>query len=396
MEENRKPQPGDLIWADRSVKGLPYNHCGIYEGAGYVIHFASPEGSEINQENAVVHRTSFEHFKDSCPVKIIDIKNRFSAEETLRRAYQRIGMRGYNFTTFNCDHFATWCKTGEYRSIQVEQVKTVLKEIDNPLTDIIVETQELEEMRKAQRLDKVYPAEKNEIEDNLETNSIITDTDPPVPDDENDIKADYEIMKDDPCPKDEKEKGDTTEVIVREDNSGKDDGGILPPAKKAWYERVGDVLKGLTYPVSGALEFLKRKGKIPVPINFLHVGAKVRNVIDNVVNKIKVFTGRLTPEQAVEERKNNEVALAGAIVAQKQKQPVKETLKQIFGKVGSVVKHVVQQVVTRVVPAPVRIAIETGIKILGPPIAIGIKSFVQKAVQGVKSFFGGIKRFIFG
>jgi len=396
MEENRRPQPGDLIWADRSDKGLPYNHCGIYESAGYVIHFASPEGSEINQENAVVHRTSFEHFKDGCTVKVIDIGNSLPAEETLRRAYQCIGMKGYNFTSFNCDHFATWCKTGKYRSIQVEQVKTILKELDNPLADVIVEAHDIEEKRKAQRLDKVYPAEENEIEDTLETNSIITETDPPVADDENDIEADYEIMEDDPCPEGEEEKGDTTEVIVREDNTGKDDGGILPPAKKAWYEKVGDVLKGLTYPVSGALEYLKRTGKIPVPINFLYLGAKVRNVIDNVVNKIKVFTGRLTPEQAAEERRNNEVALAGMIVAQKQKQPIRETLKQVFGKVGSVVKHVVQQVVTRVVPAPVRKAIKFGAQKILPAIVSGIKSFVEKAKEKAKGFFASIKRKIFG
>jgi cell wall-associated NlpC family hydrolase len=82
MDNNKEPKPGDLIWADRSEKGLPYNHCGIYEGAGYVIHFASPEGSEINQETAVVHETTFEHFKDGCPVKVIDLDNSLPAVET--------------------------------------------------------------------------------------------------------------------------------------------------------------------------------------------------------------------------------------------------------------------------------------------------------------------------
>jgi cell wall-associated NlpC family hydrolase len=59
MDEKLELKPGDLIWANRMGIGLPYNHCGIYEGAGYVIHFASREGSETNPESAVVHRTTF-------------------------------------------------------------------------------------------------------------------------------------------------------------------------------------------------------------------------------------------------------------------------------------------------------------------------------------------------
>jgi len=275
-----------------------------------------------------------------------------------------------------------------------------LKEFDNPLTDVVCEIHDIAEMLKAQRLEKVYPVKENEIEDTLETNSDLNETDPPVPDDENDIPGEYEIMEDEPCPEDDDE--------TKEDDAGEDKGlppakkplqeetEDLPPRKKAWYEKVADVIKGLTYPVSGALEYLKLTGKIPIPVNFLNLGAKVRNVIDNIVTKIKVFTGRITPEQAVEERKNNEAALVGQTIAQKQKQPIKETLKQVFGKVGSVIKHTVQQVVTRIVPAPVRVAIKVGTQKILPVIASGIKAFAQKAVEGVKSFFGGIKRMIFG
>ena len=156
------PQPGDLLWVQRKL----YNHCGIYEGGGYVIHFAAPDGSEINAENAVIHRTTFEHFKDGCPVKVIDIKGSFSQDETLHRARSRIGTKGYNLAAFNCDHFATWCKTGEYRSIQVDGVKTVLrrigkisKEIDNKIggpvetaVELVCQIHDIVEKLKAPRL----------------------------------------------------------------------------------------------------------------------------------------------------------------------------------------------------------------------------------------------------
>jgi len=121
----RKLEPGDILWVDRGL----YRHCGIYEGDGNVIHFAAPEGSEINMENAVIHRTTLEHFKEGCPVKVIGIKGGFSAEETIRRARSRLGERGYDFTANNCDHFAVWCKTGQHRSLQVEGIKATLNAI---------------------------------------------------------------------------------------------------------------------------------------------------------------------------------------------------------------------------------------------------------------------------
>jgi len=384
MENERKPQSGDLIWADRSPK--PYNHCGIYEGAGYVIHFAAPDGSETNAENAEVHRTSFERFADGCPVKVIDIEGSKSPEETLRRARNCIGMKGYHLTTFNCDHFATWCKTGKYHSIQVDAVKSVLEELDNPIAKLVCEVHDIAEKIKAPRLDTVYPKEENEILETLQTNAYVTETIPPVPDEENDIQSDYEIVVEG------EPDVEVNEVI--DDEQGDAD---LPPAKKAWYEKVGDKLKDMTYPISGGLEYLKRTGKFPIleAFNFHHLGAKVRNVIDNVVNTIKVFTGRMTKEQALEERMNNETALVGQVIAQKQTTPVNKVLQTVFGKVGSIVKHVVQQVATRIVPA-VRKVIKTGAKKIGTAIASGVRTVWQDAKEKVKGFFHKVGQKLFG
>ena len=46
----------------------------------------------------------------------------FSAEETIRRAKERLGEEKYNLVTNNCEHFAMWCKTGEAVSGQVKQI----------------------------------------------------------------------------------------------------------------------------------------------------------------------------------------------------------------------------------------------------------------------------------
>jgi len=394
-EHNREPQPGDLVWADRIAKGLPYNHCGIYEGAGYVIHFAAPSGMEISSENAVVHRATFERFQDGCQVKVLDVDSRFTPEETLRRARSCMGHRGYNFATFNCDHFATWCKTGEYRSIQVDDVKTVLREMDNPVADIVCDIHDIAEKINAPRLDAVYPERESEILGNIETNAYITESIPPTPGDDSDVAPEYEVISKDEVgdyPTLEPYNEDVNDAVVDDE----DEDGPPPPPKKPWYEKVGDFLKGITYPITLGLEFLKKKVPILMPIPFLSIGAKVRNVIDNVVTTIKVATGRMTKEEALQERMNNETALAGAIVQQKQRHPIINVIKTVFGKVGSAVKHVAQQVVARIVPAPIRNFIKTGFQKTVGAIVTGVKNVVKKVGEGIKGFFGKVKQFLFG
>jgi len=390
ITEKQEPQPGDLIWADRGA----YHHCGIYEGAGYVIHFASPEGSEISPETAVVHRTTYENFQSGCPVKVIKIEGSYLPEETLRRARNCIGTRGYNLATFNCDHFSLWCKTGEYHSIQVDNIKAGLKELELEGTSGLIiktvcEIHDIAEILKMPRLDKEPSTQEEDILDTIDLNASMTEIIPPVINDENCIYSDFEIIE-------EESENEIVEYTIKEGDMDEGDGD-LSPAKKAWYERVGDNLKGLTYPIAGALEELKLTGRLPAlkNIDLMQLGAKVRNVIDNIVTAIKVFTGRLTTEQGYQERMNNETALAGQIIQQKQKQPVTESLKQVFGKTGSSVKHFVQQAITRIVPTPVRTAIRNGAQLIGKTVARGIKSFVQRAKQGVTNFFGQIKQKFF-
>jgi len=138
--ESIKIKSGDVIWANRMAKGYPYNHCGIYVGDGKVIHFAAPAGSEVSVENAVIHETTLEHFQDNCLLKIIKFPlsvRCFSAKKTIERARSRIGEKGYNFLTNNCDHFAVWCKTGKHCSLQAEVIKKSIRATENEVGEII-------------------------------------------------------------------------------------------------------------------------------------------------------------------------------------------------------------------------------------------------------------------
>jgi hypothetical protein len=142
-------QRGDVIGVSRD--GL-YEHYGIYLGNHRVIHYCG-EGNDFGG-SVTIHESPFSEFiKDSTrcfvvwfnqgrPVKLQQSttffftsihdcyensfqktqRTVFSAEETIRRAEQRLGEENYNLVTNNCEHFAMWCKTGVSESSQVERI----------------------------------------------------------------------------------------------------------------------------------------------------------------------------------------------------------------------------------------------------------------------------------
>lgn len=150
---------GDIIGIARRI--IPgsfkiYEHYAVYIGNGEVINFHG-EGADFTSENKV-RKESFQafvgngdcedyfvlFFDENCihPHKIMH-QNRFriddinydltinfekpvskiySPEETIKRAKSRLGEKGYNIVTNNCEHFAIWCKTGEHVSYQVNSM----------------------------------------------------------------------------------------------------------------------------------------------------------------------------------------------------------------------------------------------------------------------------------
>lgn len=104
---------GDHIW----VRHGAYTHHGIDVGDGTVIHFAGKPG--FRMKSAQIVQTPFSEF---CKGRTIHIK-RYSPfidrETVVRRAESRLGEAGYGLLRNNCEHFATWCVTGEARSDQV-------------------------------------------------------------------------------------------------------------------------------------------------------------------------------------------------------------------------------------------------------------------------------------
>ena len=90
-----------------------FNHHGIDLGDGTVAH--SLEGREIL-------RSPISEFSQGEVVSVLNHANASPAGVTLRRAMGRLGEQNYNLLFNNCEHFATWCKTGRHRSGQVDSV----------------------------------------------------------------------------------------------------------------------------------------------------------------------------------------------------------------------------------------------------------------------------------
>ena len=92
----------------------------------------------------------------------------------------------------------------------------------------------------------------------------------------------------------------------------------------------------------------------------------------------------------MEEIKDNTVALAGYIIARKQKQPVREAVRQVFGRAGRTINSFVQETVNRVIPEPARKAIKTTTTTVINTVkntAVAVKNTV---VSGARAFVGWI------
>lgn len=113
----RQLQKGDILFVD---KGL-YKHYGIYAGNNTVVHY-SDKGSNFGLD-IKVQEASLDDFAGGVQIQVchLDPKkyNLYSADETVERAYSRLGEKKYNLVFNNCEHFAVWCKTGISDSEQV-------------------------------------------------------------------------------------------------------------------------------------------------------------------------------------------------------------------------------------------------------------------------------------
>ena len=117
---------GDRIYVYRNlwnVDGL-YRHHGIDCGDGTVIHYRKP--------SETIEQTSIETFARGNPVYVAEYGDGFGyiPDVVVERAKSRLGERKYNLLFNNCEHFASWCKTGVSESQQVKDFIPLMHNLD--------------------------------------------------------------------------------------------------------------------------------------------------------------------------------------------------------------------------------------------------------------------------
>ncbi|WP_210644641.1 lecithin retinol acyltransferase family protein [Pseudomonas sp. Tri1] len=93
-----------------------YLHHGIYLGGAEVAHYSGFSGA---LKSGPIEVTDLEHFANGKPVWIVDGQFEYCAEEVANRARSRLGEEQYRIFSNNCEHFCSWCTTGESYSAQI-------------------------------------------------------------------------------------------------------------------------------------------------------------------------------------------------------------------------------------------------------------------------------------
>jgi Lecithin retinol acyltransferase len=115
---------GDQIYVMREWMNLQgvYEHHGIECGDGMVIHYRKP--------SEMIERTSIATFARGGKIYRRHYTVCYIADTVILRAESRLGEHQYNLLYNNCEHFATWCKTGKSESLQIANFIPVLKHLN--------------------------------------------------------------------------------------------------------------------------------------------------------------------------------------------------------------------------------------------------------------------------
>ena len=128
MWEIKNPTFGDHIKVNRGL----YSHHGIYANDDCVIHFAPPSNTGvIDPASAEVVMTTLADFLNGglLEVRVFndeELKTKRSPQDIINFAFSRIGDKGYNIISNNCEHFANECLFGVKKSNQVDSILSFL------------------------------------------------------------------------------------------------------------------------------------------------------------------------------------------------------------------------------------------------------------------------------
>jgi len=110
------PQPGDHLVSPRTG----YQHHGLYLGDHQVIHYQGFSAGELSGQVAITSLAEF------CQRQGYHVQHHgtraYNREESIDRAYSRLGEAHYSTLLNNCEHFVRWCIDGFHYSPQINQL----------------------------------------------------------------------------------------------------------------------------------------------------------------------------------------------------------------------------------------------------------------------------------
>ena len=110
------PQSGDHLVSSRTG----YQHHGLYLGDHLVIHY---QGVSAGIHSGQIAITPLAEFSQGRGYRIQHHRARtFNREESIDRAYSRLGEAHYSTLFNNCEHFVLWCIEGFHYSKQINQL----------------------------------------------------------------------------------------------------------------------------------------------------------------------------------------------------------------------------------------------------------------------------------
>ena len=129
MWVNEKPSFGNQIRVNRGI----YYHHGIYEDDNHVYQYASPKGSEVAPDTALIICTTLDEFLKGGTVEVRkyntdELRRKNSNEDIIKKAKSMLGtgLGEYNIVSNNCEHFSNYCAFNEKKSNQVEDILSML------------------------------------------------------------------------------------------------------------------------------------------------------------------------------------------------------------------------------------------------------------------------------
>lgn len=134
-------EKGDMIEFPRGL----YSHWALYIGNNEVVHLAGDEDDGIDRRFDSTHffsvsgrsfqkaEVKIDKFWDVAENSLAKKNNGKDGKfrplpkaQILRNALSKLGTIGYNVLSDNCEHFVAWCRYGEKKSDQVDNLLTGL------------------------------------------------------------------------------------------------------------------------------------------------------------------------------------------------------------------------------------------------------------------------------